>query len=233
MAINFKRLVLAELESQFIKLRDAINTKECPDQYVGKIDEICYQINEFNPRNNGRKEFNRINVDEYILNHPKRSGNVILILESPHIAEFQDRNHQGPAQGPTGTNIRIYLREILDNLGIDYQGRGLILMNAIRYQCSLGLPTDCVRDEIFLKVWNNGGENDFMQRLENLYQKGDVLINCCTTGKGKRGLVTRAINNSGINSLITGSHPSFWSVNRNRRKDKFQKLTPLKKPGHT
>lgn len=227
---KFKQIAVDEINSLCEKLPG-----KCPDQYVGEIAQICYQNGEFNPKDKVRKEFDRDDIKEVeCIRTPMRSY-VILILESPHVYEFKDKKIKGPAQGPTGTNIRIHLMEILNhkkilghNLKDKYQGYGLILMNAIQYQCSLGMPTEYFRDKIFCQLWKDGGESNFKERLKGTFQENDVLINCCTTGAEKRNLVTQSIRDIspklGIEYLITGSHPSFWSVDKNRCEDKFKHI---------
>lgn len=98
---------------------------------------------------------------------------------------------------------------------------GLILLNAIPYQCSLGLPTGCFRDEIFKIVWNTDGENDFVVRLRNVYRQGDVIVNCCTKGNGKkelRKIVQEAIIKMNFECVtIKRTHPSSWWSDKNRK----------------
>lgn len=96
----------------------------------------------------------------------------------------------------------------------------LILVNAIQYQCSLGVPTRRYRDKVFRSLWENGGADDFERRLQQLYRPGDMLFNCCTGSgprKGLRQLVTAVIRSSlGSVPLYSGPHPFGWFSERNR-----------------
>jgi len=97
----------------------------------------------------------------------------------------------------------------------------LILVNAIQYQCSLGVATSRFRDKIFRNLWTNGAVADFEKRLTHIYQTGDMLLNCCTKGntsESLRQVVTSAIRNSiGGVALHSGPHPFSWFSERNRR----------------
>ena len=86
----------------------------CPDQDVGIIDDVVQA-----------REFFRQAVGPRTARH-----RVILILESPHRAEFTPPI--GPAKGPTGVNIR---HHVLDVAGLADVGQfGLTLMKAVSYQ---------------------------------------------------------------------------------------------------
>ena len=101
---------------------------------------------------------------------------MILILESPHKDEF--KGEPGPARGATGHAISSQLMNVI---GLrQFSDYGLILMNAIQYQCSLGKPTAKHRDTVFRRVWGSGGAEDFKDRLKTTYRPGDVIVNCCT-----------------------------------------------------
>lgn len=104
--------------------------------------------------------------------------------------------------------------------GLGGQLSDLILVNAIQYQCSLGLPTHRYRDRVFKSLWENGGAVDFKQRLKLIYRPHDMLLNCCTGTEpliGRRQLVTAAIRNSlGSVALYSGPHPFSWISEPNR-----------------
>jgi hypothetical protein len=174
----------------------------CPDQSVGLIGDFNADSDDF-PQ---RKPVARLD--------DRRC--VVLIMESPHINEFI--GEWGPAKGKTGKQIRKHITKIVT----DPQGclSELILINAIQYQCSLGISTDRYRDEIFYSFWQNGGKENFERRLKCLYRPMDMLFNCCTKGSSRkdlRHLVTAAIRSSlGAVSLHSGPHPCSWFCKRNR-----------------
>ena len=164
----------------------------CPDQYVGLIKD--FKEDDKKTKDDFPVRYN-IGVVENIL---------ILILESPHRDEFyaeavKDENgtvihHKGdpigPANGPTGRNIRKHIAEIFPN----FSNYHLILMNAIPFQCSLGLdlnnnkPNQKTRDEVFKAAWDNDaiGKEFFEGRLRVLLDKlpknskNVVIVNACT-----------------------------------------------------
>lgn len=190
---------------QFNKLLEDINNnfsgQMCPDQYVGAIAD-------FKDKKGGITEKfpERANIfadeTDNIGNIPNAENILILILESPHTDEFyaedvKDENgtvihHKGdpigPANGPTGRNIRKHIAEIFPN----FSNYHLILMNAILFQCSLGVGTEHFRDAVFNAAWNNDaiGKKFFEDRLEKLCEelqdKNVVIVNACTQGDNKK-----------------------------------------------
>jgi hypothetical protein len=144
-----------------------------------------------------------------------------MVIESPHTEEFLQT--PCPANGKTGQLIRKWICSVkgLSTYRKDY---GLIIINAIQYQCSLGSPTKCFRDKIFETVWKDFGENDFVTRLQSICQTGDVILNCCTKGNSKNGELRRevqqAIKKSKANcNLLRRTHPSSWHAPRNRESE--------------
>lgn len=184
--------------------RDQINIQcgVCPDQCVGSINDFESHANAF-PR--------RVQVTRKV-DFPC----VILVMESPHKDEFI--GGWGPAKGATGAQIRRHFGTIVAGLG--GQLSELILVNAIQYQCSLGVATHLHRDHVFQSLWESGGSVDFEKRLKAIYRPQDMLFNCCTGSDkriGRRQFVTASIRNSlGAVSLYSGPHPSGWFSERNR-----------------
>ena len=175
-----------------------IESRCCPDQYVGRLSQIF-----------GRQDFpERLPV----VMRPNLPC-IIMVLESPHIDEYIGT--PGPAKGFTGEMIRLHLQKALpiEEIG----GYGLIVMNAIQYQCSLGVSTDFFRDRVFRASWNLGGRESLGIRVERLYRHGDVLVNCCTKGKDY-GVNTplRLLVEGELRRVLPGVrsirrlHPSSW-----------------------
>lgn len=202
MEIEFGNIATAELKKRFEGLQREIETKICEDQFVGKISDFIPLQNEFPMRVATTKR-------------PAGLSCLVLILESPHKDEF-NATPPVPANGITGTNIRSYIMQV-EGLAA-YSEFGLILMNAIQFQCSLGAPTDCFRDDIFRAVWvdDDLGRSNFQKRLRDVFISGDVIVNCCTKGKKKpylRDLVQEAIdkiNNKEFKKVKRRNHPSCW-----------------------
>jgi hypothetical protein len=184
-----------------------VQRKMCPDQWVGQIASSCRHVNDFHSREPAIP--------------CKKLSRVVLIMESPHTQEFV--GSPGPAKGRTGFQIRQHLTKL--PLESDISTLELILVNSIQYQCSLGVNAKIHRDKVFRRFWEEGGQENFEERLKQLYSLGDVLLNCCTDGnpsKGIRNLVTSAIHNSlGMVPLYSGPHPYSWFSEQNRQSLRF------------
>lgn len=175
-----------------------VETRACPDQFLGLVRELT-TLHSFSKRVPAHQR-------------PDHSC-VLLVLESPHVEEFI--GEPGPAKGATGGMIRQYLAAVLGRPHI--QDHGLLLVNAIQYQCSLGTNTKVYRDRIFRAVWANGGKSDFCNRIITRFRPGDVLVNCCTKGNDfevfdpLRNLVEAALHEAIPNVVsLRRTHPASW-----------------------
>jgi len=199
--MTFSKLVSQIIDSEI----GMIEEKSCPDQYVGEIFRFSSNQIDFPVR---------ISAERSI----KRPNSLIMVIESPHVNEFA--NDPGPAKGHTGNQIRKWITKV--NGLSQYSNHGLIIVNAVQYQCSLGQPTKCFRDDIFNAVWNSGGEDDFMTRLKAVYRKSDIVVNCCTKGSRTvvelRKLVQQAIAKINFDSVVLKrTHPASWYAEKNRK----------------
>ena len=183
--------------------RRLLETGRCPDQFVGHIHELS-----------GRETFP---VRKPIAARPKEPC-VILVLESPHRDEYVSKpggpEAPCPANGQTGRNICSHLGRLQ---APQYLHSGLILMNAVQFQCSLGAAPEIFRDSVFRGVWSSSGRADFMQRLRDHYVDGDLILNCCTKGKADSdGLFLRDLVDEAIREAIPAAevkclpHPASW-----------------------
>lgn len=175
----------------------------CPDQYVGKLEDITSNSIEFPCRVN--MTTNSVPLEL-----------VVLVLESPHKKEFTQPF--GPAKGTTGRLIRQFIKNIInDQVSLS---RGLIILNAINNQCSLGEVTDKYRDTVFEEAWSSYAKNQFVERLYTLSISHDIfVINACTKGKKNklRELVEKGVFEAiQRNSDIRITHPSSWASRSNR-----------------
>lgn len=182
----------------------------CPDQYVGKISEL------------GQKYYLR-SVGNNIFDYSQASltinkkiqlpdKNFLLILESSHIAEYYEQKKRkiygekrpspapamGKFPGETGYNIVRPLEDNFFTYTESIREHHLILMNAIPFQCSLGVATGCFRDDVFDAAWKDEliGRSFFETRLGSLLHElagKIVIVNACTKGKGRRHNVTELI----------------------------------------
>lgn len=168
----------------------------CPDQLVGTLADI------------GTPWLRRSAKAE-----PFSKRRVVLVMESPHKAEFENGTPVGPANGPTGVNIGALLNEVLKCVPSMSDDSQVVLMNAVQYQCSLGEATKAHRDLVFREAWRRGGEADFKERLCETYRQGDLVINACTRGNRKeylRDLVKSAIEQV-VGSHWRSAHPFAWT----------------------
>lgn len=181
-----------------------IETRACPDQYVGRLSEL--------------KAEGGIVQRKPVACRSDKTG-LIVILESPHVDEF--KGQPAPARGSTGTQIAKHLRSVADlNVDDDHQ---VILVNAVQYQCSLGKPTHCYRDQVFTATWSSGGRSDFVARLKAAFQAGDLIACCCTKGSQSdparqlRQLVYHAVRDALPDAkVLRRTHPSSWFSAQNR-----------------
>jgi hypothetical protein len=158
-ALNFEQIVGNAVPGPL----HSFDVRACSDQYLGPLSEII-----------GKPQF------PLRINAAQRTGQpcLVMILESPHIEEFI--GDPGPAKGFTGDMIRTFLHEAINLQDVD--GFGLVLINAIQHQCSLGISTSEHRDKVFRAVWAQGGQENFVARLRSVLIPGDAVMNCCTKG---------------------------------------------------
>jgi len=203
--IDFSRIAEPYLKEH----RDALEKRCCPDQFVGLISDI--------------ERFGDFIFRSPASERPADIPSVLLILESPHIYEFDEL--PGPAKGHTGRNIVRYLRQVS---GLhDKAEFGLILLNAVQFQCSLGRPTSEVRDAVFVKTWTSGGSIDFESRFRAVYRDGDCVVNCCTRGTARSAFGHLRVHVQQVlapllpsnSAVLCRNHPSSWHFPANRTRN--------------
>lgn len=200
-----EELNFAQIVGETVSLTwQSYDVRACPDQYLGLLSEVI-----------GKPHFPLRVAAEERTEQPC----LIIILESPHIDEFI--GDPGPAKGFTGDMIRNYLHESINPHDVD--GFGLVLINAIQHQCSLGISTSEHRDKVFRSVWAQGGQENFEARLRSVLRPRDVVMNCCTKGND-------AELNTPLRSLVEASmrlhfpevqtirrmHPASWRTKSSR-----------------
>ena len=148
----------------------------CPDRYAGLIADL-----------EGKADWSDAAHGNPAMRPPHPC--VLLVMESPHIDEYSPKFFYTPwpANGPTGRRIRQRIAAAGLPITAD---TGLVLMNAIPFQCSLGIsPIGKDRDTVFRLAWERGGRGFFQNRLMHWYRDGDLVVNACTVGKdGQRPL---------------------------------------------
>ncbi|WP_422767520.1 hypothetical protein ACOX9X_07095 [Photobacterium leiognathi subsp. mandapamensis] len=184
------KVVVSKIAS-FIR---SIDLRKCNDRVVGKLSNVGFHGEVFS-------------YQKY--RHSTRPK-IIFILESPHVHEYTDVPL--PARKMTGNMIRrLFPQFILDNLESEYE---VLLMNAIQYQCSLGVDTAAFRDDVFRDAWSDFGKSDFEKRLKYYYKDCDLIVNSCTKG-AKKPYLRELVESSIFNALNKSSdykisHPSSW-----------------------
>ena len=121
------------------------------------------------------------------------SNNIIVILESPHIDEF-DGSGLGKMALMNDDFFKKNFGQLINgsiklNSQLNQQTKYKIcLINAIQFQCSLGLPTEYYRDFVFLYYWRRLHLN-FEKRLMSLINPNTyAIVNLCTKGSHRKCL---------------------------------------------
>ena len=164
---------------------------------------------------------------------------IILILESPHKDEYVTRCDEcskgfkcglyaspAPARGATGRNIKQLLPMLFKN---NFEDCHVAFMNIIQYQCSLGMPLYGYPDnqkrknkivkELFLDHRENYGYfNEFISRLDSIYEpENDVVVICTTGGVKVRDRILKEVKtaldteNVAMQYVLSANHPSYWN----------------------
>jgi hypothetical protein len=88
----------------------------------------------------------------------------------------------------------------------------LVLVNAIQYQCSLGVDTQVHRTKVFKDCWEKFGRASYVHRIEDIYEDGDTVINSCTSDEDLRELVQEALEEALPDdaTILKLNHPCSW-----------------------
>lgn len=219
---------------------------KCPNQYVGTLAEI-EQI--FPVRNDVESEegkektsHNKIilvlespHIDEYKdPNNPKPANGFTgrkimeyvtsLVKSCLELKLIKEKN------------AKIKDDEVEKEYINNFRSRELCLINPIPYQCSLGNKDVEEKDRRFKELWTCkqtfkkvsdreiSGENYFKETLKNLYQSGDIIINCCTSDSSNNPTLQELVQ-SAIDKVVEGNnaklkfistHPRSWLSKNNR-----------------
>ena len=162
-------------------------------------------------------------------NTNKSTRKIIIVLESPHVAEFSyeyDENDvlnkispTAPAQGRTGKQIYNNLGNLFNQINCSLADIKLkespfevILINPIPYQTSLSTLTVgrinmALRNKVWKALWFN--ETNLQQKFSTLlkgFSKNDIIINACT--KDLKSYPQETIKNSFLGYKFEANHPS-------------------------
>lgn len=156
---------------------------------------------------------------------------ICIVLESPHKDEYNSSGEPlGPALSSTGKNISDHFVDILNDaikngvVSITDGDYSLLLIEAVSYQCSnaqsLNITTNKnKRDKVFAEAWENGGKEDFLERIRSA--NPILIVNSCTgrmknvdNEKSLKGKINEALISAGYDEITVSSpHPSsswFW-----------------------
>jgi len=213
MTVNFKCIS----RTYFLDLVKNIPVAPCPDQWAGTVDRHGHV-------DGPETEFVRRPIEERERGVPA----LFLILESPHCEEYEEtpdesgqRRPVGPANGSTGARIRRFLKKFASGLSLT-GNHSLLLMNAVRHQCSAGVAPEGHRDVLFRACWNIGGADDFETRLKEAFVEGDIIVNACTVGDSRKKDALKVLVERQIRAAVRQPsrfwtyHPSSWLYSKRR-----------------
>ena len=114
--------------------------------------------------------------------------NIVIVLESPHHSEYDKKGKPlRPAMGNTGEKLKNGFEKKLTQCLSKKQFQGnkiynLWLVNAIQYQCSLGIrPMQKeLKNTMFRLLWKDL-QDDFKDRIKE--KNPIIIVNLCTGGK--------------------------------------------------
>ncbi|MBV4428302.1 hypothetical protein [Clostridium tyrobutyricum] len=168
-----------------------LNKKVCSDEVIGLItikngSSIFVKRSDYSSVFLKPKDFT-----EYYKSDNMNFDFICIILESPHKDEYNIINdlksYDGEsmvyrlANGITGRNIEEYINKVITNeTDIEDGIYGLLIMNAIQYQCSQGINTKFYRDRFWIYYWLHCGKKYFIERLRKYSPK--YILNCVTLG---------------------------------------------------
>lgn len=100
----------------------------------------------------------------------------------------------------------------------------MLLIEAVSYQCSNAQSLNITanknkRDKVFAEAWENGGKEDFLERIRSA--NPILIVNSCTgrmknvdNEKSLKGKINEALISAGYDEITVSSpHPSsswFW-----------------------
>ncbi|AFA47990.1 hypothetical protein [Acetobacterium woodii] len=134
---------------------------------------------------------NNICIDDFLADDSiqNKERRIIIVLESPHVNEFEIGGNPIPAIGATGYALENKFSEIFDNylkskdsdIRFDDGYYHVFIMNAIEYQCSLGFSTSRYRDIVFKSLWE---QNEIIDSFSSRLSKYNpiITISLCTKG---------------------------------------------------
>lgn len=220
----------------------SISNKACCDNFVGIIK---YNGNDFVSINNNQTSFGlqtiknnsapqqRKEVDYVKFQSNSNNRKIVVLIESPHIDEFTNLGNvnSGPALGKSGDNFDKNVFNVFNginnknnlisflNLNSQQETFDVYFVNAIQYQCSLGISpiNEGLRNFIFYSLWNqhyNSYKDDLIDRLNIL--NPDLIINAPTKEIKKNCCNQNSFSSFLKNNpkfLTASNHILYWNKN--------------------
>ena len=172
-----------------------------------------------------------------------KSNLIVLVLESPHVSEYDDYKPLIPANGRTGDKIDKYVQSLFNALikgGLDEEIDEwfFAIVNPVPWQASLGRFIKgklqaCLRDTVWKKVYtdNYGNCKDYFESIIQSLPENAIIINACTGGKinFEKHTDTSVVDKCPINRFVMESimnnrcrthnvfftnHPSAWGPDK-------------------
>lgn len=198
------------------------SNKKCPDELMGVFD--------FNSKSwvkaNQNKRSQNVTKPQTLINPLKiqaNSNSILIVLESPHIDEYDIKTHYpiAPLNGSRTKFSNNFYKYINTKLPLLSGQFNVYLINAIQYQCSLGISnvTKLVKEINFANEWGKKGKRDFIERMNKIIKKikrnDFFIINCCTKGqtiKTKEFVESaiKEVNGFDKQRYARLTHPSIW-----------------------
>ncbi|MDN4492706.1 hypothetical protein [Ureibacillus aquaedulcis] len=229
LASNSKYILLDE-ETKAITLRKSFFKKnkyvQNATRYIVELSDDVLTIESPNEKSDF---LINSDFDDDILDNNYKNKTIAIILESPHIDEYEQSKDKlvpiGAAQGQTGKKIEKSIEKLMLSLA-NYQvieqnhKYRVILMNAVNFQTSLHFIHEKpmnnyyreLRDKIWLKMWSEIPQTkmDFIKQLNSL-KKDSILINACP--KSLKPLINQEIIQFANRfSLFESNHPSSTEI---------------------
>ena len=164
---------------------DNAKTNKASPLYNATVQDAVYKL-----VHNGIK-WNLLNKRKITFPLPQNQKNIIVILESPHKDEFDSYGYGlmplEKDKSFTKKFVRLFSNSKELKVGLNRLTEySVYLINAIQFQCSLGLQTAYYRDYIFLHYWEDK-YMDFESRLKSLLNNNTIaIVNLCTKGSHKK-----------------------------------------------
>lgn len=200
--------------------------KESPrgKKFVGNIkceDAIWGALSKGKVLFNGREKIDGMSFPQCEL---ARNSIIIVVAESPHTAEYscikgQNVLFRSPLHKNDNRIKRYFERNFNDwfDKKLDYD---IILVNAIQYQCSFGLPlwghkkNQLQKNDVFKYTWENEPcREDLLERINNIIADKDnaIIINACTAELKRYCNSTLFVSEKNQTFCVYDeTHPSRW-----------------------